>query len=112
MKNFAPILMMLSALGLFFVNRDNVNPEPVNPTKPDILDVIYENDRAAIVSVLTELQTKDFDTDQELFEWYRDETDKKKQEVWKPFAEALAAIVVENPNAEYKSMAELVEAIK
>ena len=104
--------MMVASLGLFLVNKDNIDVDPVDPKKPDILDVIYEQDRADIVSVLTEMQTKEFATDQEVFEWYNAEIDKKKKVTWLPLAEALAAIMVENPNAEYKSLAELVEAIK
>jgi hypothetical protein len=109
MKNFAPILMMLSAVGLYLVNSGGVD---IVPERNDVLSQVYKADREMRVEVLTELQSMEFKDDVEMLTWFDSRVNENKVELWRPFTTAMAEILTEKPDAKYKSWEELVGAIK
>lgn len=109
MKNFAPILMMLSAVGLYFVNSNDID---ITPERTDVLSEVYKADRQMRIEVLTEMQTMEFKDDVELLNWFDNRVNENKVELWRPFTTAMADILTESTDAEYKTWEELIEAIK
>ena len=107
MKSLAPLMMMIAAVGLFLVNNEVV-PEP---EREDVLSLVYKADRESRIKVLSEMKDMEFESDPQRLDWFAEEVEKHKSVDWLPFATALGDAITENPEGEYKSIQELIEAI-
>ena len=76
-------------------------PAPEPPEKADVLTQAYSADRTGRIAILRELDTREFDNDQQKADWHNEQTDALRATAFKPYIDALAQHLVDGTVAQF-----------
>lgn len=83
------------------------SPQPVGPTFDDTLQQVYAADRALKVELLREAAGKTWDAESDdqyrlmARDWFNEQHEARRQEIWQPFIDELAVALNERRFAEF-----------
>lgn len=102
------IAALLALIGGILQFTDII-PPPFPPKPPVIADVLgdcYVADRASKIRLITEMDSRTFDSDSAQAEWWNTETDSARQADYQPFIDSVAEAI------EAGTLKELAEGLK